>query len=287
MANASPENLQPGNLRDKYAYAFTIGLLNEEPVQDFIDRVRAREDITPPENAEELAYNLERYPPEQFEAEAFEFLLTHIEEPTPADLRRIDLSQIDVAEYLKENPLLFAPPGMLEPFMAVTLPLDDIRTQAMLVLARHIVVGYMELPVAISSLPSGWVFPTEQDGVPQVIMIAGPGCNLDGLIAKFRATCRETFGTGQRERGPDKAIKTAWQRAFAKYLRRHGEDEGRIDHKVAELSFEVWPETKPAFDTVSPQYEAAIRAEADRFRANSANFSDWIDEFLPDCDPES
>ena len=53
MANASPENLQAGNLGDKYVYAFTIGLMNEEPIQDFIDRVRGPEGIIPPENAED------------------------------------------------------------------------------------------------------------------------------------------------------------------------------------------------------------------------------------------
>ncbi|MHB8995886.1 MAG: hypothetical protein ACYC63_11630 [Armatimonadota bacterium] len=280
--------LRPGNLREKHAYAFTIGLLNEEPVQDFIDRVRRREKITPPEDAGELAYNLDHYSPEDYEAEAFEFAMDYIEHPTPAEMGKIDPSEIDVAEYIKENPLLLTPPGMMEGLIMRAIPLGDIRSDTAKVIARHIVVGYMELPEPIFSVPPGWVLPVEDDGVPQVIMIAGPGCDLNKLIAIFRETCRETFGTGQRDRGPDLAAKTAWQRSLAKYLRRHGEDEGRIDQKVAAQSFEIWPGTNPPFDVFSPQYEAAICDEADRYRSNSANFKEWLDSiFGPDEEPQT
>lgn len=288
MPELSPDDLKPGNLQGKYAYAYTIGLLSEDPVQEFVDRVRRREGIAAPENAEDLAYNLEHHAPEELEPEAFEFLLTHIEEPTSADMGKIDPTQTDLAEYMKENPVLYTPPGMLESFMQKAIPVGDIRSDAARVIARHIVVGYMEVPEPIFSVHPGWVVPTEHDGVPQVLMIAAPGCDLDELIRTFKETCREMFGTGQRERGPDKAVKTAWQRAMAKYLRRQGEDEGRVDHKVAELSFEVWPETKPGFDEVSPQYEAAIRAEGHRFRTNSAVYAAWIDSFLgPDDEPQT
>jgi hypothetical protein len=84
--------------------------------------------------------------------------------------------------------------------------------------------------------------------------------------------------------GPDKAIQTAWQRAYAKYLRRHGEDESRIDLKVAEFSFEVWPDTRPPLDPDSLDYQNELRRRADQFRANSANFKEWLDSAFPTDD---
>jgi hypothetical protein len=74
-----PDNLLSAGLREEHAYVFTIGMLNEEPVQDFVDQVRQREGIVPPENAEELTYNLEHHPPGQFQAEALDFAATYFE----------------------------------------------------------------------------------------------------------------------------------------------------------------------------------------------------------------
>lgn len=284
MRSFLPDYLQPVRLRDKQAYAFTIGTLNEKPVQDFVDQVRQREGIVPPENAEELAYNLDHHPPERFEAEALEFTKAYFEEPSAADLGGLDLAGHDLSQILQEKPILVTPPGYLEQFMAAVVPLAEIRAEFAKLLARHIVVGYLEVPDAVSSIRLGGVFTDDSNGFPVVYAVAGPGCDLDDLIAKLRAKCREAFVHGGRERGPDKAVKTAWQRAIAHYLRRQGEAEGRIDLKVAELSFAIWPETRPQCDEVSPQYEAALRAEADRFRTNSANFKDWTDTFPGDED---
>lgn len=95
--------------------------------------------------------------------------------------------------------------------MAAAVPVDEIRTEFAKVLARHIVVGYLEVPEAITAMRLGGVFTDASTGAPVVYAVAGPGCDLDDLIAKFRATCREAFAQGRRERGPDKAVKTAWQ----------------------------------------------------------------------------
>jgi hypothetical protein len=107
-------------------------------------------------------------------------------------------------------------------------------------------------------------------------MVAGPGCKLDELFNTSKDIYRETFNIGERERGPDKAIKTAWQRGMAQYFRRHPEKGQRIDHRIAELSFEVWPETKPPFDEEADAYYEAMYDEADRYRSNSANYKEWL-----------
>lgn len=39
MPSFLPDDLQPVGLRDKHAYAFTIGTLNEESTQDLVDQI--------------------------------------------------------------------------------------------------------------------------------------------------------------------------------------------------------------------------------------------------------
>lgn len=113
MSSFLPDDLQPIRPRDKHAYAFTIGTLNAEPVQGSIDQVRGREGIVPPENAEELAYNLEHHPPARFEAEALAFAEVYFEEPSAADLGGLDLAETDLSGILQQQPLLVAPPRVL------------------------------------------------------------------------------------------------------------------------------------------------------------------------------
>lgn len=283
-----PESIYLNPMRENLKYALTIGLLNQDNVMDFVDMIRSRENIVPPENAEELAFNLKHYPPKQFEKEAVKVIEEFIEQLFVECMNDYGFAENKVDEPCSDDSTgqqIYAQilTILAEAFNKL-IQTDKLKAHLSKVIARHIVVGYMELPPPIFSVPFGGVMPLKFAGMDYVVMIAGPNCNLEKLFRSYRSQYRQTFGSGVRDRGPDKADKTAWQKAYAKYLQRHGEDEGRIDYKVAEVSFEIWPELKPDCDEASPEYEAAIIAEAERFRANKANFEGWQERIAPSED---
>jgi hypothetical protein len=173
---------------DKLAYAITCELLSGKLYQYFVDCVRRRERIMPPETVEQLHGNLELFPPEQFEAEAADVarnsIRQSIEEDLPAVQASLEQHQTP-APAANQNPL-----DLLAPMIGQAVDTDALTEALGHALARHIVTGALEVPAAIF-FNLGAVSTTDMAGVPLVVARAGPATDLDSVIKRFR----EAWGT--------------------------------------------------------------------------------------------
>jgi len=261
----------------------SVHVLQADPVQRFVSDVRTREGIVPPIVHEDLQANLRDHPPEQFEEQALPVAREVLEEEME-DLPEVREGFRRLEEQLEESAIDATgdATSLLGTFDEV-LQLDQLSQQGARIIARHIVVGLMEpaLPLSIDTMGVVYVVDTDDTG-PMVVGIATQATDLDALLENFRTTCRHHFVPGKRHRVPRTFIETAWLRFCRTQLKRHGHEEGRMDMQLAELSYEIWPETRPGHDIASPEYEAELRKKADQIRANSKNFEHWRDKYFPD-----
>lgn len=265
---------------DKLARAITFRLISSEKYQRFVESIRDREDIVPPESIENLPYVLEHYPPENFEAEACDFAFRTFTE---------DLEQEwpGLPDLLSQPPP--APPTTpAQDIMATFIPtlrtlisFDTLPIAVGQALSRHIVTGFLEVPTPIS-MNVATVQVLNIEGELTVMAVASAATDLDALITEFRDTCKETFDFPQRRRGPDLITETGWLEACARILRLSDHSGHNIHMHLAEISYELGFRPRPDFDAVSAEYEAALRTDADAIRKNLDNYRGWLDRTIPD-----
>lgn len=264
---------------DKLAQAMTFRLISSEKYQRFVTSIRDREGIVTPETLDDLPYNLEHHPPENFEAEACDFALRYFTE---------DLEQRcpDLSDLLSQPspPLPSIPqdimPSIIEGFHAA-LDFDNLAIAVGQALSRHIVTGFLEVPAPIP-MTFGGVSVSDTEGEPIVMAVASAATDLDALLKEFRDTCKDTFDLPDRRRGPDLATQTGWLDACDRILRLSDHTTHNIPMQLAEISYELGFRPRPDFDTVSPDYEATLRTDADAIRKNLDNYQAWLDRTMPD-----
>ncbi len=263
---------------DKLADAITWRLISSEKYQRFVESIRDREDIVPAETLDGLRYNLEHHPPENFEAEACDFAFRTLTED-------LDQDSPGLPDFLSQ-PSPPPPTGPQDTIPSIiealrpALDFDNFPIAVGRALSRHIVTGFLEVPAPIPMIFGG-VCVSDIDGELMVIAVASAATDLDTLLTEFRDTCKETFDLPQRRRGPDLITETGWLDACDRILRLSDHARHNIHMHLADISYELGFRPRPDFDTVSPEYEAALRTDADTIRKNLQNYRDWLRRTIP------
>jgi hypothetical protein len=266
---------------DEFGYYFLVGMLSHPDVKQFVRATRERDGISPPEDEDAKRWNLEHHPPETYETEAFRVV------------RRVwqQMLQLGNAAFLHANPMTEAdlallraygnlPPDSTLPPMLLALTSDEDRIRDLArSVARYVVIGLLEIPEPFMPLAMDAVRVVGDGEDAVVFALATPATNLEALIRELRRACREQFGDGTRRRLPELAEK-CWFHFARKVFRQEGDHEGRMDKRLAELSFTISPERRPDCDPASPEYEAAENREADRIRRMLSSLPGDIDRML-------
>lgn len=258
----------PAGAPNQLGYFLTIGFLSRPSIKQFVSEIRAREGIKPPVDEETLEWNLAHHPPEQFEEEAFE----HVRDVWFEMVAFLNAHQQASSPFGEQEMQIIRAMGALDDDAAMPrliLDLAQPEQQARRVaraVAEFIVCDLLRIPEPVLpfAIDGVRVVASGEDAV--VTATATPFTRLDDLIADFRAKCREVFGSNKRRKLPDLAEKLWFNFARSVYKER-GETEGRMDRRLAELSFTINPEKRPAFDVASPDYEEIEEREAVRIRA--------------------
>ncbi len=264
--------------------ALTAGFLDEPRIVSFVERVRAREGITPPETRGDLKHNLRTFRPDDY---------------LPAARRRVERVLLSDRDLLPQPPasnlpsLQELPPGLLAQavalgnFVADASGLEPLLDRLSRVVARYIVVGLLEVP-QVSVDTGGAVFTDFSSGEPIVIAMATAATDLADIVRLFRKQWREQFLTRQRDRAPDTLTQGLWLRHCRRVLEREADPEGWSYRRLAELSFHIWPKTRPRGKELDPAYERALDKRAEQIRKSMEAVDAWkleaigpSDETLP------
>lgn len=264
--------------------AITAGFLDEPRIVYFVARMRARHGIIPPETRRELKENLRSFRPEEF----LPITRTRVERVLLSD--RSLLPQVPTANLPTLEKL---PPHLRDQAQALGMllleasGLEPLVEQLARAVARYIVVGLLEVP-RLSVDAGGGVFTDFSSGEPIVIAMATAATDLADIVRLFRKQWREQFLTRQRDRAPDTLTQGLWLRHCRRVLEREGDPEGTSYRRLAELSFEIWPQTRPRGAPLDPAYERALDKRAEQIRKSMEAVDAWkleaigpSDETLP------
>lgn len=248
----------------------SVGLLKDEKVREFIARVREREGIYCPVDRDELAQNLQEYPPERF-----------IEEATPVaeeafargvfddSLEGIDPDVLVEHMPADASPLLEAFGEMFEEFLQVD---DNISTSAR-VIARHIVTGPLEVPEPLPMSGSAVGKLALGGGASMLIAMIPPFADIEGALGQIRNAFRKHYGRGERSRWPDKFAETLWLRHCAFEFELDPDEEATY-RRLASFAMEIWPVPTPEVPESTEEREARLRREMERIRKNNKAFEE-------------
>lgn len=262
------------------ADAIVIGFLENDRIVSFVQRVRAREGIVPPESPRELKYNLRRHPPDQFLSAA------------RLRVKRVLACDQHLWCFLLGGAILpsdASPQGKpkirraLQELFLQASGLQSLIPQLARVVARYIVAGLLEVPKVSVSI-AGVVYTVHTTGEPMVVAIATAGTDLDDLIRLLRKQWRAEFLPRRRDRAPDTLTQGLWLRHCKRVLERDRDDEGTSYRRLAELSFAIWPQTRPHGEPLEPHYERALQARAEQIRKSMEAVEGWKKTIL---DPPS
>ena len=264
-------------------------ILKDPVVQAFVRQVREREGIVAPISQDELAYNREQHDPLAFFHEALPIADEHLGreifgegdplgpvDGQPAQVAEIpDLPDLEDPEAVMAAALQGPMAALMEVFIGVFRAEEAVPAAAR-VISRYIVAGYLEPPEPIPSTSVTIGKLCEKDGGPFLLAIIAPWANMDEDTQKVKAVHRDQYAKGKRVRVPDTAIETLWLRFCLQDMGRDPDSETGYT-AAAELSFEVWPLTKPKHPKGSQRYEAAVRRWADKIRKRSRQWEKWRD----------
>ena len=150
-------------------------------------------------------------------------------------------------------------------------------------ISRFIVGGYLELPEAVPVTGMAvvpWVFP---GGDWYVIALVAPWTSRREVGARIGAVLPKAK---KRVRVPGKIEETLWLRFYMMELAGERGREAWDFRAAAELSFEIWPQTRPKDKAGEPwgpgdkPYEKAVKRVSDRVGRNSDRWEAWREVFL-------
>lgn len=276
-------SFHPAKTRKGIPDGITIGILELPKIVSFVERIRAREGIVPPETRRELKENLRLHPPTKFEPEArvrVERVLI-LESARGMGLPRGGLPSVEALPQEAQ-----AAAEAIGQTTCDASGLGHLLGHLPGVVARYIVAGLMEVPSA-SLVGGGGVQTTTQGGERMVIAAATSATDLDDLVRLLREQWRAEFLTGQRDRGPDTLTMGLWLRHCRRVLERSGDAEGISYRRLSELGFAIWPETRPRGEPLEPGYERALERQASRARDAMDAAQKWVDDLhgAPDQPP--
>jgi hypothetical protein len=250
-------------------FVSSVGMLKDDQVREFIAAVREREGILAPVDREELAENLEQYPPERFEEEALpvadEYLARVIFEENLPGLDLEGMAERARAQLPAQLADVFGSlGGLLEDFLQV----DTSVPTAAGVIARHIVTGCLEVPEGIPTSMAAVGKLSFGPGDSMLVAMISPHADIEVVAEEIKDTFRQHYVTGERRRLPARLTETLWLRHCEYELNGDPADESS-HRKLAELALEIWPELRPSATGNTPEWRAAVEQQMERFRKNS------------------
>ena len=296
--------------------ALGIGVLADAKVQEFVSRIREQEELGEVVCGDDLELNLERHGLDDFIKKSLpiadEYLGRSVfgemaaGETEEAEVLTPEACEQDWREIVEgaglsaemeagmrvgmESVLGKAEGGPL--WGIIELFMRMLRAEAAVpVLARtisHFIVGgYLEIPKP----------------VPTTGMVVGPlvfpggDWYLAALIAPWapRREVGQWIGAvlpkvGKRERVPDKLEETLWMRFYMQQMAGEAGEEAWDYRSAAELSFEIWPKTRPknrqgqAWLPGDKPYEKAVARVSNRIQKNSKKWEEWREVYLRDAE---
>lgn len=250
----------------------SISLLRKPELAEYIDEVREREGIMPPETRDELDENLANHPPEALLADATAFAETFwsraVEEVFRPHIEKHVLPVVLPMVQMMNKPI---PDDPVKEMVNSILDLPTLVRNTGRIIARHIVTGFFEIPQALGTPGSGVTVATFPDGTRFLVAMISGIDTLESVVTDIRQKAKEVFVEGERQRLPNLWVETAWFCYYRDWLISHGEDEILIYVTLAELSFEADPQRCPPATASKGEREAAVRVEAERIRKNCEN----------------
>lgn len=278
-----PQSVQCAKTRTGALDASVIHLLEQERIVSFVERLRNREGIVPPESQRDLKRNLRQYPPAKFIASA----RVRVERVLLSDRELCSVPAATDAPTLEPLPDMAqeAAQALGELFLQAS-GLAALVPELAGVVARYAVAGLLEVPKLSVSMAGG-VYTDYTGGQPMVVAMATAATDLDDIVRLFREQWRAEFLPGQRDRAPDSLSLGLWLRHCRRVLERDGDDEGTSYRRLAELSFDIWPKTRPRGETLDGHYERALEARAEQVRKSMEAVDRWKETIFgpPDTSP--
>lgn len=246
----------------------SVGLLKDEPVREFIERVREREGIYPPVDREELEENLRAFPPESFIAESLPVAEKAVEAAMfDGDVDGVDLGGLGGQLPSQAMELVAQSMGFLQEFLRI----DSTVSTAARLIARHIVAGPLELPEplplsmsAVGKLPLG-------GEASLLYALIPPYADIEAVTEQIKTEFRRHYAKGERSRWPGKFAETLWLRHYAAETGLDLSEETTYRH-LAELALEVWPELRPDAKGDSDEWKRVVERHMERIRKNNKAF---------------